>query len=528
MMEGSKTSVQFDVIISGCGPTGGTLANLLAAQGLKVCVIEKYKEVYPTPRAIVLDWEAMRILQFCGVAHTLAPTTRPHPGTDFLGLDGQLIKLFDPAPPPYALGWPSTVTFVQPELEKMLRHALQRRENVTFLGGYLVQRFEDRGGYVDVSLASGDNADNALTVRGRFLIGCDGANSIVRESLGLGLNDLEFDEWWVVVDALQRCDTDLPAKTTQYCWPSRPATYVVAPGNLRRWELKLLPGESPEKFKDEEALKAILEPYVDISCFDIWRHATYRFAARTGKTWASNRVFLAGDSVHQTPPFLAQGLCAGMRDAANLAWKLAWVIRNGWNQALLDSYQAERQPHVESIVQSAKEFGLIIGELDEGRAKVRDNLLRTELLSGRMTTTRQAFVPPLTGGLVGSWPMAGTLMVQPKVRAGGKVTLMDDLLPAAFLFVTWGKKPQSWLDGLEGTWGQIQGERVALGHSMEPDAGYTCLELEDSIFDDWSENHQVEAVIVRPDRHVHAVIRSREELEACLRELAETLRADQP
>ena len=154
----------FDAIISGCGPVGATLANLLAAQGLQVCVVEKYREIYDKPRAIAFDWEGMRVLQFCGVAHELSPGTKPHPGTDFRGIDGQLIKVFDPLPPPWDLGWPPTLTFVQPEMERILRDALDQRANVTVRFGQRVSGFEDHGDRVSVTITDMETgADETLS-----------------------------------------------------------------------------------------------------------------------------------------------------------------------------------------------------------------------------------------------------------------------------------------------------------------------------------------------------------------------------
>ncbi|MBW5433737.1 bifunctional 3-(3-hydroxy-phenyl)propionate/3-hydroxycinnamic acid hydroxylase [Bradyrhizobium canariense] len=509
----------FDVLVSGCGPTGGVLSNLLAAQGLSVCVVERFPEVYPTPRAIVLDWEAMRTLQYCGVAHTLFPSTRPHPGTDFLGVDGEIIKLFDPAPPPYALGWPSTSTFVQPELEKMLRRALSLRANVTTKLGCTVTDFAEDSARVVVTIAN--NATGASeTATATFLVGCEGANSEIRKRLGVNLEDYRFDEWWIVIDAWQLRDTDLPRKTTQYCWPSRPATYVVGPRNLRRWEIKLLAQESPAEFDDPARVRAVMANYVDIRCFDIWRSATYRFAARVGDRWASRRVFLAGDAVHQMPPFLGQGLCAGLRDAFNLAWKLVLAQRHGGSDILLSTYETERKPHVAKVIQHAKEFGLIIGEMDEARARERDRILRAELREGRMTTTRQAFIPNLTNGILTNDLLSGSLMVQPEVVISGRTRLMDDICPMAFLYVTANPAAQTWMEPHADAWRRIGGQRIVIQSSAEPvPDGVVALVEAGDIFARWAAANDTAAVVVRPDRYVYATVQDENDLAHKLKRL---------
>lgn len=518
-----KDVSHFDAIVSGCGPTGGVLANLLAANGMRVCVVEKFAQIYPLPRAIVLDWEVMRALQYCGVAHALFPSTRPHPGTDFLGVDGEIIKLFDPLPPPYALGWPATSTFIQPELEKMLRRALKLRPNVIMKLGHVLT--EPRQDAVGVTATIVDvETDRSEAITADVLIGCDGANSDVRASLGFVLEDYQFDEWWVVVDAWQLCDTILPRKTTQYCWPSRPATYVVGPGNLRRWEIKMLPGEEPRDFDNPGKLRAVLANYVDVRCFDIWRSASYRFAARIGDRWANNRIFLAGDAVHQTPPFLGQGLCAGVRDAFNLAWKLIFAKRHGWSETLLSSYQIERKPHVAKIVQHAKEFGLIIGEMDEQRALERDRNLRAQLHDGRMITSRQAFIPNLTGGILGEDPLSGSLMVQPEVVCAGRTALMDDLIAMSFLYVTTGTDPQCWMNAHDAFWKRLNGERIAFVRAAEmAREGVISMQETANTFQTWADANGIKAIIVRPDRYVYAIVESESDLTKKLALLSQQL-----
>lgn len=478
---------RYDIIISGCGPVGATLAVLLGQHGVRTLVLEKYAEPYDKPRAIVLDWEVMRVFQFCGITDELAPSTAPHTGTDFVGMDGQIIKQFDPLPPPYPLGWPATLMFIQPDLERILRDKITSMDTVDLETGTRFDTFvQDADG---VTVTYTDLADSqASTVKGAYLIGCDGANSAVRDACSIDLIDYQFDEWWIVVDAWQQRDTDLPAKTTQYCWPSRPATYVVGPQNLRRWEIKLMPGERPEDFEDSAKLREVMSNYVDVDAFDIWRSACYRFNARVGAKWRKDRVFLAGDAMHQMPPFLGQGLCAGIRDVANLSWKLIHAIKHGYNDALLDTYEAERLPHVGKIIEHAKEFGLIIGELDEAKARARDKVLRAQLLSGKMGTSRQGFIPDLTSGILDkNDPLAGTLMVQPKLPDG---TLLDDRAPMEFIYLALDDTAQTWADACASDLSRLGVIRITITE-----------ELGDTLHT-WGLTHGLRAVLIRPDRYV--------------------------
>jgi 3-(3-hydroxy-phenyl)propionate hydroxylase len=450
-------------------------------------------------------------------------------------MDGRLIKVFDPLPPPWDLGWPPTLTFVQPEMERLLRAALARRDNVTLMLGQTVEGFEDLGSHVSVDIADPDGG-TTQTVAGDFLIGCDGANSDIRTALGFGLEDYGFDENWLVVDAHLIRDTQLPTKATQYCWPSRPATLIIGPGSLRRWELKIMPNETPEEFKDEARVREAMSAYVDTDAIEIWRSATYRFNARVGIQWRKGRVLLAGDAVHQTPPFLGQGLCAGMRDAANLAWKLVHIRRSGYNDALLESYQEERRPHVGTVIAHAKDFGAVIGELDLARARQRDAELSAQLAAGEMETKRQRFIPDLENGIIDREPggaepagLAGTLMVQPKVVApDGEEMLLDDYVPMEFLFVSDRLEPQSWMDGEDGLWNQLGGRRVVILAKDAPEpgpapAGIDVLREVGETMSRWCNDNQGLALLVRPDRYVYAAVADQSQLKAKLSQLAETL-----
>src|SRR5258708_10770851 len=416
----------YDVAIVGYGPVGAIFANLLANYGLKIAVIERAGAIYDKPRAITLDHEALRVFQACGLAAVMEKAIAPHNGSHYLGVDGEGIKMFDPMPPPYPLGWIPNATFVQPDAERALRDRLAEYKDADVLlstTGLSLAQAEDL-----VSLRVRTEAGDEFEISARYLVGCDGANSFVRRHLGLGLEDLAFDEWWMVVDALTSDVAKRPAKSFQYCWPSRPGTFVPGPGNLRRWEIKLLPGEDPEAAGAPDNVLKLLRGFTDTSDLTIWRSAVYRFHALLGQRWRDRRVLLMGDAVHQTPPFLGQGLCAGIRDAANLAWKLALVMRGDADDTLLDSYEVERKPHVRSVVASAREFGKIIGELDPAAAVARDERLRADLKSGKAETIRQKFIPDLVGGLSASdAQLACGLFAQPQVRIpGGRVKSLDD------------------------------------------------------------------------------------------------------
>lgn len=524
----------YDVAIVGFGPVGATLANLLARYGLRIAIVEQAEGIYDKPRAITVDHEVLRVFQACGLSDAIEKHTAPHPGTHYLGVDGDIIKVFDPLPPPYPLGWIPTATFVQPEFEKALRDKFKVYPKAdVFLATRAVSVGEDAD---SVSLDVKEAGGATRNLKARYLVACDGANSFVRKRLGVQLEDLAFDEWWMVVDAFTSDVGKRPAKCFQYCRPSRPGTYLPGPGTLRRWEIKLLPGEEPEAFGAPDNVRKVLADFTDTSDLEIWRSAVYRFHALLARDWRVGRVFMMGDAVHQTPPFMGQGLCAGIRDAVNLAWKLAMVLDGCARPELLDSYESERKPHVRAIVAAAKDFGLIIGELDPAAAAARDARLLAELRSGQAQTIRQRFIPDLHHGVIAAGaPAAGILFVQPFVRReDGSIARLDDLLAPGFAIVA--ASPAT-INGISpaslALWQSLGGQRVLVGSlSDQPVAGEPAADGVDvwteaePLLSDWLRRNGVEAVIVRPDRYVFGGARSADGLNGLIALLARQLQGD--
>jgi 3-(3-hydroxy-phenyl)propionate hydroxylase len=505
-----------DVTIVGYGPVGATLGNLLARYGLKIAIVDQAEGIYDKPRAFTIDHEALRIFQACGLTDTIEKNIAPHRGTHFLGVDGEIIKIFDPLPPPYPLGWIPTATFVQPEIEKALRERLGNYDKCDVILATKALSFSQDSNAVSLIVKDENNGREHL-LRSRYLVGCDGANSFVRKSLAIALEDLEFDEWWLVVDAFAGDKGKRPAKCFQYCRPSRPGTFVPGPGALRRWEIKLLPGEDPEAFGAPDNVQRMLKGFTDTADLEIWRSAVYRFHALLAQSWQSGRIFMMGDAVHQMPPFLGQGLCAGIRDASNLAWKLAMVLGGTARTALLDSYERERRPHVRSIIAAAKDFGKIIGELDPAAAEARDAHLRAELQSGRAQTIRQKFIPDLNDGVIApDTKAAGILFVQPTILLDdGRVTRLDDLLAPGFVIVAASSEVMEWISPTSlDLWRALQGQRMIVTTSATECAkeGVGVIVEAEPLMSDWLHKTGVEAVIVRPDRYVFGGARTAQEL----------------
>jgi 3-(3-hydroxy-phenyl)propionate hydroxylase len=510
----------YDVLIVGYGPVGATLANLLGQRGLSIAVADMYREVYDKPRAINIDQEVMRTFQTIGLVDEIVNGCDPHPGTDFLGVDGELIKYIYSALPPYPLGWPANLMFVQPRAEGVLRKGVERFANVDVFLEHEATGLTQSEDRVTVNFCKAGGG--AVDLNARYVVGCDGANSPIRSAAGIGQEDLGFSEWWLVVDAWLKGDPVLPPRSTQYCYPQAPTSYIVCSGNLRRWEMKILPSEDPRSYAALNRVKQRLAPFVDPEALDFWRTAVYNFRSRLADDWQKQRVLLAGDAAHQMPPFLGQGLCCGMRDASNLAWKLAMVLNGTASPKLLETYTQERKPHMRTVVDITVELGKIIGEPDPAKAAARDARLRTRLNSGRVETVRQNLIPNLDGDLFyrdgnGKGVGAGSLAVQPMVQGPSGAVLLDEIVGDNFAILSRRPLPAGCLShDLAEDWRRRGGQMAAIGPEGE-------LKEEGRLFADWMDSLQAEAVIVRPDRHVYGVARSIDEIDPIVRSLVSGL-----
>lgn len=503
-----------DVLVVGLGPTGATLAALLARSGLRVAVFDRLPDLYPLPRAIGLDHEALRIWQLLGLADAIAPHLAPYRPSEYRGVHGQLIKRLDMAPPPHRLGWAPNWVFDQPAVERVLRAHLAELPDVHIGLGSEVTALQEQDGVVMATVRDAQGAVSTWTANAA--VACDGGASPIRKRLGIALDDLQFDEPWLVVDARVRADklAELPQTQVQYCEPARPSTFVVGPGNHRRWELMLLPGEPLHEQWPHEALWPLLARWIRPGEAELWRAAAYRFHGLVAQRWRSGRILLAGDAAHMTPPFMAQGMVQGLRDASNLAWKLERVLRHGAPETLLDSYEAERKPHVIATTRAAIALGRVICERDPAQAQARDARMLDEHGGTVPTTVRQSMLPGLTSGLiaVGS-PGAGSLFPQPRVTAlsTGNTGWLDDLAGAGVRVLAREEalSPddagafQAMLAPLQGSLLRLAAGPTATAAEAAEKPGLPIAE-EQSLLDDWLRSLDASFAIVRPDHQVFA------------------------
>jgi 3-(3-hydroxy-phenyl)propionate hydroxylase len=402
-----------DVVIVGYGPVGATLANLLGLRGVSTLVLEREAGIYHLPRAVHFDDEVMRVFETLGLSEAILPKVILSPGMRFVDRDGKLLVDWSRPPEATPQGWSLSYRFHQPELEEILRHGAERHAGVTIRrrcdafaldtdDDGVVVRFED--------LATG----RLQRCRAKYVVGCDGARSLVRRFMGVEMDDLGFHERWLVLDfLLARPRPDLGNFSVQYCDPARPATFVRGTRNRCRWEITLLDDEKTHLMTAPERVWPLLERWVEPADGTIERAAVYTFHSVVAERWRSGRLLLAGDSAHQTPPFLGQGMCAGIRDAANLAWKLADVVAGKRSERLLDSYESERSPHVREYIERAIKLGGIINTRNASKALA--SLGRRGEETVRFTSAKPRLGP---GRWVTDHAAAGYLAPQPTLTNG--------------------------------------------------------------------------------------------------------------
>lgn len=514
----------YDVAIVGFGPSGAVAAGLLGARGIRTFVCDRLHEVYDKPRAIALDHEITRLFQHMGVAKAIKPYLEPFTDSVYYGVDGQVIKRMSTVEPPYPLAHTPSVVFTQPPVERILRAHAQSFPSVTVaLGQTLAGLQQDELG-ADLSLQAGDGSTSR--VRARWVIACDGASSTVRSLAGIQLEDLGFDEPWLVVDVQVNAQglAKLPATSVQYCNPERPATMVIGPGNHRRWEISINAGEDPKEVATPEGAWRLLAPWITPADGELWRQASYRFHALVADRWRAGRAFVAGDAAHQQPPFLGQGMCQGLRDVTNLCWKLGAVLAGEAPPSLLDTYGPERKGHVTELTTRIKHIGSIICERDVDRARERDSRLLRECGGVVRPMPRQDVQPALQHGLLAQaaggavHPARGTLFPQPwLLDAAGERVRMDDVLGASWrLVLSHDASPALEAQARQDAPALVRVERLGQG----------ALREADGVLAAWFSRHGVQSVLVRPDHYVFGVTLAPSELAQQMAQLVRAFELD--
>ncbi|MGO9028181.1 MAG: bifunctional 3-(3-hydroxy-phenyl)propionate/3-hydroxycinnamic acid hydroxylase [Acidimicrobiales bacterium] len=503
-----------DVVVVGAGPVGCALSLLLGARGRSVLLVERHTGPYPLPRAVHFDDETARILQACGLGGDLPALSEPATTYEWRNGEGVPLLRFE-MPAQGRQGWPSANMFNQPDLEARLFDRVEATEGLSLLWGHTAV---DAGQDGDSAWVEIEPADGSARTRidASYVVGCDGANSTVRDRLGVTFDDRGFYYDWLVVDVALHEPRVFDPPNLQVCDPRRPTTVVSGGPGRRRWEFMCLPGESLETLDEEAAAWAFLESWdVRPDNATMVRHAGYRFRARWATRWHEGRIFVAGDAAHQTPPFAGQGMCAGLRDAANLAWKIDFALDHPEATALLETYDTERIPQAAAVIEVATELGRVICIPDTAEARTRDEQMAPLVPPGGSTPAPP--MPGISGGILADSAMSGELFIQATVRAGDAEGRLDDVIGTGWHLVTSGEPTE--LDGELASWFEsIGGRQVAIGTSVED---------VDGRYSRWFADHGVAAVLERPDFAIYGTAPTERDVPELVTRLRNQLEASQ-
>lgn len=490
---------EYDVVIAGAGPTGLALANFLGRDGVRTLLVERNPTTVAEPRAVSIDDESLRTVQAIGLADGLVPDLNLGYGVHYFGRGRTPFLVVEPTT--LEFGWPKRNAFRQPILEARLRDGLARFDAVTTHFSTTLTGFEQHEGGVTVRLAG---ADAPREVRGRWLVGCDGGRSTVRKLLDIAMRGSSFEERWLVVDTE---DDPTPSWHTRVrARPERPSINLPGPHRTRRWEFKLHPHEDEAAMLADVTIERLLADEGTARHGRIVRRIVYTFHARLADRWREGRVFLAGDAAHLTPPFAGQGMNTGLRDATNLAWKLAAVASGKLPEAVLDTYETERRDHAWSMIELALAIGRVMApksRLHAFATEVGFRMLRVipplrswfaQMRYKPAPRFREGFVVPGGTGV-------GRMLGQPRLALGGNEGLLDDFAGPGFalLAVCVAEPPRLG----HPLWRDLGASQLAIGAAPGP--AWLLLEDPRAEATRLVEAYRGKVLLVRPDRYLAAV-----------------------
>lgn len=504
------------VAIVGAGPNGVAMANLLGLYGIATVIVEKAAEIVEFPRAVGIDDEALRMFQTAGLADELSRDIIQNVPLRMFKANGECFA--DIRPSIREFGWWRRNIFMQQLAERTLRAGLARYPHVSLRTSQEVVDVEQDDGGVTLQVRRADGRQYAL--QADYVVAADGGRSPMRELLGVMLAGTTHPIKWVVVD-VKNAGLDQPC-TALNCDPRRPNVCIYLPFDFRRWEFLVFPHEDEAAIAQPDSIRALIAPYVDdIERVEIVRARTYTHHSRVAERFIVGRVAFVGDAAHLSPPWIGQGLNAGLRDVGNLAWKLAGIVRGALHPGVISTYESERRDHAKAMIDLADTFGAMLMPTNRLVAFLRDRVLGLVRfapgLKDYILQMRFKPMPSYTRGIVlpGGSDAVGRMIVQPDVEtADGLRRKLDDVLGPWFSIVGWQCDPQACLSdddraywtSLGATFVQVSRSRSGTSRARRVTSvhGSACVEDVDNALAAWFDRHAGPLVVVRPDRYVAA------------------------
>jgi 3-(3-hydroxy-phenyl)propionate hydroxylase len=511
------TTMECDVAILGAGPTGLTVANLLGQAGVRVVLIERNQGTVEAPRAVSIDDESLRTMQAIALADAVIKDVALDYGSYYFSPSGECFAKVEPTTREY--GFPRRSAFAQPRLEATLRAALERFSSVETLFGCRCEtvREHDSGVTLALTMQAGTNGESKRTIRARYLVACDGARSAIRKQIGATLAGSTYRQRWLIVDLAST--KERLRQTRIVCNPDRPLITLPGPGGTRRYEFMLRDGESEEAAVDPDFVHGLLAAHGPDADAPVVRRQVYAFHARVVDRWSTRRIFLAGDAAHLSPPFAGQGMNSGIRDAHNLGWKLAEVVKGRLGPTLLETYQVERAPHASVLIQLAINIGRVMMPASHAQAfAVRSGFRLAGLVPGLQDYFaqmkfkpkpfyRDGFVIPQDGEL----NLTGRMLPQPSVELMDRSRkMLDACMGNGFCLIAYGVDAQRTAAAAARLdFGLSDLRRLAILPSIynpDPDIEGTIETVRDhaGAFASVISSDRDVLILVRPDRYVAA------------------------
>ncbi len=503
----------FDIVQIGYGPVGQTFAALAGQRGCRVAVFERFPTLYGLPRAGHIDHEIMRTFQSLGCAEAIEKNALRSNKYEWRNASGQLLIDFEWNSEGIS-GWPSDYLVFQPDIEAALDSVVNATNTVSVNMGWEAVEIAQHSDHVQITVRNASDPGTTRKVTARYLVAADGGNSFTRRELGLDWDDLGFSQPWLVVDFQEKRPLSLPFENGQICDPSRPMCLFQLGKNHRRFSYMIKPGEK-DWAKQSEAAWTLVRPWVGPEDVTLIRQTTYVFESKLLADWKVGRVLFIGDSAHVMPPFMGQGMCSGIRDAANLAWKIALVLSGRCSEELLDTYCLERKPHVADYIRLSMEVGRISCTTDPTAARKRDEAL----LAGARPPA--PVLPNLVSGVLMPEPspleseLVGKLGPQGRINHDRRTGRADDLLGTGWHLIC-----------LHSLTPFLSPESQTVLQNI--DAKTLDLSINDTIdidgyYRDYLESHNISAILVRPDFYIYCAAELPARLNSAIEQLGDML-----